>query len=206
MAYTKTKIYNLALSHLLLSQQVDEIETSTITNEVRVLNTFWEESFNITIQELDLDSLSEPIPLELLETLDEGPFKLVYKYPTRCSFLRRIISGAEVDTENTYIGKRTGLRNGLKVIFTNQEAAVAECIPNDFPLEVLSHSAALCISYMLASLASPLIVGKGAKKLKDDLFVAYLAAKSKAQEIDASENFNYEGPGVRSAFVHARMS
>lgn len=206
MSYTKTKIYNLALSHLLLSRQVDEIDTDTVTNEVRVLNTFWDEALNITLQELDLDSLSSTATLELLENLnDEGPWLYSYKYPVKCSFLRRIVSNARIDTNRTHIAKQTAMRNGVKIIYTNQEDAVLEFVAKDIPLETLDYSAGLAISYMLAFLASPLIVGKGAKRLREEIMGYYIMAKSKAQEVDKLENFNYDPAWERSEFVAARM-
>ena len=205
MSFTKTKIYNLALSHLLLARQVDDTETDTITNEVRVLNTFWDEAFALTLQELDLDSLSEKIPLELLEVLSDDIWTYAYKYPTRCGFLRKLVSGALVDTNRTHIAKRTGMLNNQKVIFTDEQYAVAECITKDFPLALLGPSTGLAVSYMLAFLSAPLIVGKGAKKLKETIYADYEVAKMKSQNLDALENFNYDNSWDRSEFVAARM-
>lgn len=205
MSYSKTKIYNLALSHLLLSRQVIDADTE-VNNEVKVLNTFWEDALNTTLQELDLNSLASTATLELLENLDdEGPWDYVYKYPTSCSSIRRIVSNARVDTNRTFIAKKTAIRDSVKVIYTNKEDAVLEFISKDVPLETLDYSAGLAISYMLAFLCAPLIVGKGAKRLRDSIMEYYIMAKSKAQELDAIENFNYDNPAERSEFVAARI-
>lgn len=205
MAFTKTKIYSLALSHLLLSRQVSDVDTDTTTNEVRVLNTFWEDAFNTTLQDLDLDSTSETVTLELLEKLDNNAWNLAYKYPTDCNFFRRIESCVTKDNRRTHIPKRVGVLNGEKVIYTNEEEAVAEIIPKNIQLEHLETNAGLAISYMLAFLAAPLIVGKGAAKLKGEIYQMYLSFKDKAQEIDERENFNYDPAIVTSEFVSARM-
>ena len=205
MAFTKTKIYNLALSHLLLSRQVSDIDTDVTTNEVKVLNTFWEDAFSATLQDLDLDSVSETVPLELLEELSEGPWTYVYKYPSDCNFFRRIVSDVTKDNRRTHIPKRVGIHNGNKVIFTNKCQASAELIPEDIDLSFLETNAGLAISYMLAFLAAPLIVGKGAAKLKSEVYQTYLLMKDKAQEIDERENFNYDPAIVTSEFVAARM-
>lgn len=205
--YSKTEIYNLALSHLKLSRQVEETETDTVTNEVRVLNQFWDIALKNTLQELDLDSLSQPIVLELLEVLnDGGPWDFIYKYPSKAVFLRRIQSCARVDNASTAIKKRTALYNGQKVIYTTEQNAVGEFIMSDAPLDALSPMAGLAISYNLAWLSAPLIVGKGAGKLQESLFVQYNLTRAKAQEIDANENFNYDEAYERSEYVNVRMS
>lgn len=207
MSFTKTKIYNLALSHLLLSRQVIDVDTDTVTNEVRTLNTFWETALNDTLRDLDLDSLSEEVQLELIEKLnDEQPWNYIYKYPSRCSFLRRLVSNYRIDNSSTHIPKKTATYNSEKVIYTNQEKAKAEIIPEDINLEYINSSTALAISYMLAYLSAPLIVGKGAITLKQQIQTDYLIAKSKAQEVDALENFNYDNPAARSEFVRTRIS
>jgi hypothetical protein len=204
MSYTKPKIYNLALSSLLLAKEVVDVDTDK-SNEVRVLNIHYDIALESTLKDLDLDSLSTPITLELIEELTEGPWKFAYKYPSTCAFFRRIKSQAVTDTNRTHISKRVAMHNGQKVIFTNEEEAVAECIPNNIPLVALSSMAGMALAYQLAYLSAPLIVGKGAKALRDSLLQAYVVAKAEAQEDDARENFNYESDDIRSEFVAARI-
>lgn len=206
MSYTKTKIYNLALSAMLLSRQVSDVESDTVTNEVRILNQFWEEALTSTLQELDLDGLSQELELELLATLDDDLWTYVYKYPSRCAFLRRLKSGARTDTSRTHIDKRTGIYNGQKVIFTNEYQAIAECITDDVTLNVLSSPAGLAVAYKLAFLSTPLTVGKGAKTLRQEIYQSYLISLGEAQELDKLENFSYDPAYVRSEFVAERLS
>ncbi len=207
MSFTKTKIYNLALSAMLLSRQISDVESDTVTNEVRVLNQFYEEALNSTLQELDLDGLSEEIDLELLATLDlqVDLWQYVYKYPSRCVYLRRLKSGVITDTNRTHIAKRTGIYNGQKAIYTNEYQAVGECITNDVSLNVLSSPAGMAVAYKLAFLSSPLVVGKGAAKLRQEIYQSYLISLAEAQELDKLENFSYDPAYVRSEFVAARL-
>jgi hypothetical protein len=204
MSFTKTKIYNLACSALLLSREISDTETDRITNEVRVLNTFWDDALTSTLQELDLDSLSESLSLEMIATID-GPWSFVYKYPSRCAFLRRIESGAITDSRSTHIAKKIGIYNGHKAIFTNEYAATAECITKDVELNVLSSPAGFALAHKLAFLASPLLVGKGAKTLRDEIYQKYLMFLNDARNLDSNENFNYDDIATRSEFVAARL-
>jgi hypothetical protein len=206
MVYTKAQIYSMTLSALLLVKEVSEVETDT-SNEVRVLNIFWQTAFASTLEDLDLDRLSTPIRLELIEEIKDNPhWNYVYKYPTNCAFLRRLESCVLIDNRSTHISKRVGQYKGHTAIFTNEYDAIAECIPFDIALAALNSMGALALSYKLAMLAAPLLVGKGARTLKDSLKVDYMMAKEAAQDIDKAENFNYESDESRSEFVRARIS
>lgn len=202
----KTEIYNLTLSALLLNEQLVDVETDEDRNHVQVLNTFWNIALSSTLQDLDLDMTSQPISLELLVELTEGPWKYAYKYPSNCAFLRRLESGTIVDRRSTHISKRTGQYNGQTAIYTNEYAAIGECIPKDVSLDSLNAMAQMALAYRLAFLAAPLITGKGAKKLKETLKQDYVIAKMEAQETDALENFNYASDIERSEYVEARYS
>lgn len=205
MSFTKAKIYNLALSALLLDKEVSEVSTDT-SNEVRVLNTHYDIAFQSTLQDLDLDSTSTEVTLELLATLTNEPWDYVYKYPANCVFMRRIKSLQRTDNKTTHISKKTGIYSSEKAIYTDEKSAVIDYIPKDIPLSTLSPMAGLAVAYKLAFLSAPLITGKGAKALRDTINGHYLIAKSEAQETDARENFNYEEDSLRSEFVEARLS
>lgn len=205
MSFTKTQLYNLTFSSLMLSRQVSDV-TSDTSNEVKTLNNFYQIALQSTLQDLDLDSTSQSAPLELIDELDNGPWKYVYKYPSNCAFFRRIESCAPTDNSDTFIPKRTGVYNGQKVIYTNEYDAVADYIPSDISLALLSPMAGLTVAYKLAMLSAPLLVGKGSKTLIDQLQMLYALSKSQAQEADGFENFNYDSPIVRSEFVSARMT
>lgn len=204
--YTKPKIYNLALGALLLQRQISDPDNDQ-SNECKVLNTHWDTAFRSTLEDLDLDSLSSQETLELLETdpADYPEWKYIYKYPTNCAFFRRIKTTSHIDDRSTHIPKKVGVFEGVKAIFTNEYAAIAEIIPHDLNLSLLSANAGLCVAYKLALLSAPLIVGKGAKPLREDIQEKYIIAKAEAQEQDRRENFNYLDPEVESEFVRSRL-
>lgn len=203
--YSKETIYELALSALLLDREVSEVATDE-SNEIRVLNTHYQIALNSTLSDLDLDSTSTTKILEKKAQLEEGEFKCVYRYPTDCVFLRRIVSGCATDNRYSHIAKRTGMYNGQKCIFTNHENAELEYISNDILLSELSPMLGLAVAYKLAYLSAPLITGKGAKRLRNDIKEDYLLAKHDAQENDSNENFRYESDETRSEFVAERIS
>lgn len=203
--YTKAKIYNLALGALLLTKRISDTDTDP-SIENQTLNVHYDSAFRTALEDLDLDATSTQKTLELMVADPNDLWLFAYKYPSNCSFLRRLQSAAIKDNRTTQIIRKVGLHNNQKVIFTNQEEAIAEYIPNDFPLGVLSASAGLAIAYRLAILASPLIAGKGAGKLREDVQKLYLIAKAEAQEHDRMENANFDQDEVISEFVETRTS
>lgn len=204
--YTKAKIYNLALSALLLQRQIADPDTDQ-SNEAKVLNTHWDTAFRSTLEDLDLDSTSFQKALELIEQDNEDypEWKYIYKYPTTSAFFRRIKSTAKVDNRTTHVPKVVRQFSNKKAIFTNEEDAIAEFISYDIRLDQLSATIGLCIAYRLASLSAPLITGKGSDRLRKDIEMRYVGYKGQAQEQDQRENFNYEDDSTTSEFVEARL-
>lgn len=203
--YSKAKIFNLALGALLLTKKISDTQTDTST-ENQVLNIHWDTAFQTALEEMDLDGTSSQKSLELIEEDPTDLWQFAYKYPSNCSFLRRIQNSCLKDTESNQIQRRVAIHNDKKVIFTNQEVAVVEYIPNDFNLAWLSASAGLCIAYKLAILSAPLITGKGANDLRKTVQAMYGLARSNAQEHDRLENANFETDNEKSGFVEARTS
>lgn len=208
--FTKAQIYNLALGALLLQRRITDTDTDT-SNECRVLNTHWDAAFALTLQDLDLDSTSSQVTLELLEDMSEStdPTKqwdYGYQYPTDCMFLRRIQSAAQIDNRYTRIPLRVQIYMGERMILTNQVEAVAEYISNEIEVEHLSAPAGMALAYRLASMSAPLATGKGAAKLIESIQQKYMISKAEAQSLDQRENFNFVDEATESEFVAERTS
>lgn len=203
--YSKPQIWNLALGALLLSKQIIDVDTD-MSVEAKVLRTHWDMSFRQTLQDLDLDSTASQATLELIEEDPTTLWSYSYKYPTDCSFFRRIVSTVIKDCKSTHIAKQIGLRYGVKVILTNESEAVADYISHSVSLSSLSASAGQAIALRLAYNCGPLIVGKGAPALRKSIWEQYVVAKAEAQEHDRLENFNFDDEVIQSEFVAERLS
>lgn len=202
---TKAYIYNLALNAMLLTRQISNPETDA-SNEAKVLNNLWDVSFQTTLEDMDLNSTSTVVKLELVKECPYREWNFAYKYPSNCAFFRRIHSGFRTDTRNTHIPKNVVILDEQKVILTNQEKASAEIIIKDFPITSLSSPAAMTIAIRLAMNAAPLVTGKGAAKLMTQIQARYGISKAEAQSHDERENFSFEPDNVSSEFVEARLS
>lgn len=211
--YTKATIFNLALGDLLLQRTISNADTDP-SNECKVLNTNYDIAFRASLEDMDLDSTSTIAVLPLLIEHPVEGWRWAYKYPQNCAFLRRLVPRghhqAHPDNRFTHISKRVGMYslNGVnqKVIFTNHECASAEYIAYDLPLSSLSATAGMPIAHRLAIMSSPLIVGKGASELREEIQKKYIMSKAEAQAQDARENFNFESPQTESEFVAIRTS
>lgn len=203
--HTKAGIFNLALNALLLRKRITDTVNDK-SNENLVLNANWEIAFNATLEDLDLDSTSTSIVLELIAEDPTTRWSYAYAYPDDCAFLRRIETAFHSDTKRTHIEKRIGIYESEKVIFTNEANAVAEYISTEVPLTSLSATVGLAMAYRLAMLSAPLITGKGAKGLIENIQETYKQTKSEAQEQDRNENFNFRDEEEESEFVAERLS
>jgi len=202
--YSKAQLFNLALNALLLQRRIINPDTDQ-SNEAKVLNTNFDVAFRATLQDLNLDSLSSQVKLELLCKNPNKLWAFAYKYPSNCAFFRRIQSDVLMDNRDTFIAKRVAIHNGQKVIFTNQEEAIAEFIPFDVPLSALSAVAGLCVATRLAILSSPLVTGKGSRDLLPRLEQQYVLLKAEAQRQDQLENYNYVPDHIQSEWYNARI-
>lgn len=202
--YSKEDIFNLSLSALLLQRRITNADTDT-SNEAKVLRSVWTPALASTLEDLDLDSTSDQVELELIEEDPNRYWKYAYKYPTDCAFFRRIQSCEVKDNRMSHEPKLIRMYEGEKAIFTNVYQAVAEYISKDVPLSAISATAGIALSLRLASMASPLVTGKGAALLIKTLDERYKIAKAEAQEQDRNENFNYDDVRIASEFANARM-
>lgn len=202
---SKSSIFNLALGALLLQRQITNTDTDT-TNENKVLNTHWDIAFQSALEDMDLNATSTQASLELLAEDPVHGWKYAYKYPSKCAFFRRIQSHLVVDNRHSHHPKRVAIFNGQKVIFADKANAIAEFIPTDFPITALSATAAMTIAFRLAVLSAPLITGKGAAKLTEELMKKYAISKAEAQAQDERESFSFETEATMSEFVETRLS
>lgn len=213
--YTKAKIFNLALQALLLNRQIVDTNSDK-SNEAKILTEQWDVAFKTALFDMDLDSTASDQALELLHDFTKDPptsngqpaprWSYVYKYPDKCAFFRRIVSCSVNDDKFSHNPKRVMIYNGKKGIFCDVASAIGEYIPIDFPLQTLSAPAGHAIALRLAWQSAPLIVGKGAKSLRETIKTDYAIAKAEAQAMDERESFSFQDDANLSEFVKVRMS
>jgi len=207
--YSKAEIFSLTLSMLLLEKEISNPETDT-SREARTLRKFYNLALKQVLADLNLDGTASDIPLELLYSFtypnNHDHWQFAYKYPSKCAFFRRVVSGVVKDNRYTKIDHAVKMYLGQKVIFTTEEAARGEYIPNDVNLDSLNAFGGMALAARLGTLCSTLVVGKGAAALRKELAQSYVLYKAEAQEQDKLENEMLEDPWTESEFVAVRTS
>lgn len=201
---TKAQIYNFALADLLLSRRITDTATDQ-SNENRVLNLYYDLALEAALADCDLDSTAKTAELTLVEETPNDLWDYCYTYPSDCVLFRRIVSQEVMDNRDTHIPKKIVQHEGSKRILTNEADASAEYISNTISLTSISSHLGLCIAAQLAILSAPLLVGKGAKELREKIEEDYKVRKAEAQERDRIENFNYVDERIESELVAARL-
>jgi predicted GNAT family acetyltransferase len=205
VAFAKETIFNLALNALLLKREVSNADSDT-SQEASVLRNVYDVALGKALADMDLTSTRDRVTLAVVETDPNTLWLYAYEYPTNCAFFRRIVTETVIDDRDTHEPKEVALYEGQKVIFCNKTEAVAEYIPNDLDIDTLNADAIFAIALMLAYMAAPLVVGKGARELRKQLMEDYKVAKAEAQETDNNESFSFVEESASSEFVKSRMS
>ncbi len=206
--YTKVQIFNLALGALLLKREISDADADT-SYEARVVSQYYDSALNKTLADLDLNITAVTETLSLVEDDVSDFWEYAYAYPSNCVLVRRIVSCVRRDDRYTRIPFETGqygTPTKQKVIFTNEAQAELEYIANDLTLTSFSADTGLAIAHQLAFLSAPILVGKGADKVKDDIYKRYLIHKTEAQETDRMESPLFDSEESDSEFVKVRLS
>lgn len=199
----KVVLYNIALNALLIDYQTTDPDNDN-NKAVRSLRTMYPLALAKVLADLDLNRSAVRFQLEL--TAHEHPhWEYVYKYPTNCAKLRRLISGFAVDNFNSRIPFATETISGVDCICTNEAEAWAEIQSSTTSLSVLNPNAAIAIGFQMAYLASALIAGKASRQLKQSILQEYTLHKSEAMEDDLNENVDSTTDEFKSEFVQARI-
>lgn len=199
----KVVIFNIALNALLIDYQTTDVDNDK-HKAVRSLRTMYPLALSKTLSDLDLNKAATKLKLEQLE-LTHPHWQYVYKYPSNCAKLRRLVSPFPVDNFGSRIPFGTETISGIDVIVTNEPDAYAEIQSTTTNLSVLNPSAAIAIGYQMAYLASALIAGKSSRQLKQSILQEYTLHKGEAMEDDQNENVDYTTDEFKSEFVQARI-
>lgn len=202
--FTKSDIYELALTFLGISEQVVDIDTDP-SNNVTILNANYEKSRKVALADMDLDSTATRLKLTSSGTELVDPWKYAYHYPSDCLKIRRIFSGVVVDDRGTHVDRLVRIVNGQKTILVDLKDASLDYITDKATPEMLNASAMEAMALKLAIFAGKVIKSGGIAAIQEDLEVLYARAKELAKGFDNEENFNPESDAKRSEFVQARL-
>lgn len=200
----KALIVNITLDALGLNHQTTDPDNDSNTN-VKKIMTKYRLGLSMALTEMNLNKTTIKVKLEELDKTHPH-WDYVYKYPSKCTLFRKIVSPFPTDNKMTMIASATENIDGVDCILTNEQLAYAEIIPENINLSSLSPAAAVATGNMIASLCSALIVGsKGKEKVKREILDNFRFYKAQAQSLDSNENVDSTPDAFKSEWVSARL-
>lgn len=200
---TDAEICTLALSHLGVSIEINNLETEK-SKEAQACRRFY-----ATTRDEVLRDFSWPFAkvIEALALVEEDPnteWGFSYRYPSGCLKVRRVLngSGVRVDTEDTRVPFTEGRDTTGLLIFTDQEDAEVEYTMRETDTERYPADFVDTLSLLLASKIGPRVAGGDQFKLADRALKLYAWRKAVAEANAANEEqVDKDGP---SGFERAR--
>ena len=201
MAYN-TEVANLALGHIGVNKEIDDIETEQ-SREAKAVRRYWDICLEQVLRDHPFGFATKVASLNLVEEDPNTDWLFSYRYPSDCLFVRKLLSGVNITTPNDPIDYKLSKDDTARLIMTNQEDAVVEYtvkitdwnqVPSDFKM---------AFSFRLGIYICPSLSAGDPFKIKADLQQMYLLEISKAEANSINEESN--DPDVESEFVRSRI-
>ncbi len=191
MGFSKIDIWNLALSHLGVKQEVtSETEES---DEAKACRRFYDLALEELLREFPWSFGRKVAELALIRENPNSLWSYEYRYPSDCVFLLRLVASHSQALDRARIPFHLSTDTAGRVIWTNMNGAIAEYTMRvDNPLFFTAHFVR-ALSYRLAGhMAMRFVrVDPGIARLAEGL---YERSREEAQAVDAQEHFQEEPP------------
>ena len=198
---SKTTLCNLAISHLGSGKEIQNFDTDT-TEEAAACRRHYEDAKKSALADHDWTFATKFQTLNLIESFTDGEWRYSYRYPTDALKIRRIKSGARLDTADSatpfkIIQDASGL-----LIYTDEEDAVVEYTTDITDPSFFSPQFTIAFSFRLSFFIAARITGGDPFKLKQEMLQAYLLELGTAKANDL--NAERQDPKPESEFITAR--
>lgn len=200
MASSKIEIWNMALSHLGHSKEIQtENEKSS---EAATCRRFWEPAKKKLFRDFMWPFATQIEAVGLVEEDPNSEWAYAYRYPSNCDRIRRILSGTRNDSRNTKVPYKIGQDDQGTLIFTDQEDAEVEYTITIDDVTRYPADCVMALSYLLAALIAPRLTGGDPYKLGDKALKLYVFERTNAENNAANEEQEEEQPD--SEFIRDR--
>lgn len=201
---TKTEVCNLAIGHLGIAKQIANIDTERST-EALACKTFFEICRDKVLSDAHYGMSRKYITLGLVEENPNDSWRYSYRYPPTAIKIRQILSGIRLRSNTTEVPYELSSDDAGKLIYTDQEEAIAEITAkitdlNQWPVDLI-----LALSFYIAMMIGPSITGGNAfGSLSDRLVKLYDFHMNQAKANAGNEE--KQDRIAESEFVRARDS
>lgn len=198
---TKTEISNLALSHLGIGKEIQNIDTEN-SQEASACRRFFDTARQATLRDFSWPFATKFATLGLVmeDPTDEWSFS--YQYPSDCLHFRRILSGTRNDTRKSRVPYRIVNGQVGQEIYCDMENAQAEYTADITDTSRFPPDFVMALSFRLATYM-PVRLTKGDPfKLGDRAAKFYQMELSRAEATAVNEEQEEEEPD--SEFIRER--
>lgn len=182
-------ICNMALSHLGVSDQITDLDTET-SKEALACRLFYATSRDEVLRAFPWPFATIIEDLALVEAEPNGgaEWAYSYRYPAACLELRRLLSGARTDSQESKVPMRVIRDDAGRLVLTDLEDAQIEYTQQVDDTEQFDPMFVSALSYLLASKIAPRVCGTDQTKLRDGALRLYAWAVGMAQDAAARED------------------
>lgn len=200
---SSTEIANMATSHLSISKNIGNLDTS-IGPEAEACRRFFDIAANTIQRQVPMAFSTKRALLGLIREDPDDEYQFEYTYPADCQVAGRIVSGFITDNRQTQHQYKIMHGTSSRVIWTNVQDAELE-----YQLIITDESryvadVVLAISYKLAELIAPRITGGDPFGLGNKAKANYDEAISIAKANSLNEQQEEEDP--QSEFVRSMFA
>lgn len=186
MADSNTEVANLAIGHLGVLKEIEELDTDRSAEGLAVRR-FWTTALRQTLRDFDWSFATKFADLTLQEEEPSEEWGYSYRYPTDCVKFRRIRSGSRNDSRRARIKYRIAKDDEGKLIYTDLADAACEYTEYVSNVAFWPDDFVQAFSLKLAFYIIPTISAGDPSKLKMQIGQWYQLELRQAQANDLNE-------------------
>lgn len=194
---SKTEMANLAITHLGQGKEIANVETEK-SSEAATMRRIQPTVIEMFLKNFPYSFCNVTVALDLVESAPNDEWAYSYRVPTDCLKPIRILSGIRNDSRQTRVPYKIGKDDQGELIYTDTESAELEYTqfvddPSKYPIDVF-----LAMSFLLAGLAAPRILGEDPFKMGERAMKMYQYFKGQADAADANDQQQEEPPDAEA--------
>lgn len=200
---SSTEMCNMATSHLGISTNIGDLDTSTGPNAA-ACRRFFEVALNRFQRDFPYAFSTQRVVMGLVQNDPVDEWQYEYRYPANCQYAGRIVTGFTNDDRQTIIPFNIHRDGTGRVIWTNQVDACLEFQTIETDSSRYQPDFVLAFSFHLAALIAPRVTAGDPFKLGPDAAAKYDKAVRQGQAASLNEQQEEEPP--QSEFTRSQFS
>lgn len=197
MPVAEIDLYNLALSHIGNSKEVQSVNENSA--EARACKRFYAQTRDEILREFPWPFAKVTVALALVETDPTTEWKYAYRYPVDCVFFRRILGDCRIEVRDTRVPYLIGQDAEGKLVYTDRQSAVAEYTVAVSDTSTFDPLFAQALAFKLGFYIAPRVTASDPFKLGQRAFTLYQMAVEQARDMALNEQ--QDDPEPDSEFI-----